>query len=109
MFGNKLMKKKNTIIKKYEDDAKIGEVLNYSHKSKVLNFYKGVSKEGVTNDAIVSSIDKFREKFDQFEHLLSKQRYLLGDSVTLLRYILVYLCSSLITSGVSLCISLSKN
>lgn len=84
MFGNKLMKKKNTIIKKYEDDAKIGEVLNYRHKSKVLNFYKGVSKKGVTNDAIVSSIDKFREKFDQFEHSLSKQSYLLGDSVTLL-------------------------
>ncbi|MDC0865321.1 glutathione S-transferase family protein, partial [bacterium] len=84
LFGNKARKKKTSSIEKLEEDSGTIQGKEDTHKIKELTFYKDFNKEGITDEAVIQSVSKFKKLYDNFESNLSKQPYLLGVQISLL-------------------------
>ncbi len=84
LFGNKARKKKTSSIEKLEEDSGTIQGKEDSHKIKELTFFKDFNEEGITDEAVIQSVSKFKKLYDNFESNLSKQPYLLGVQISLL-------------------------
>ena len=53
-------------------------------KMKEVEFYETYSEEGITNEAVKQSLVKFCKRYDKFEDHLSKEKYLMGNKLSML-------------------------
>ena len=53
------------------------------HKQREIEWWTAFGEHGVTDDAVRASVAVFRGHFDDFERRLANQRYLLGDTLSL--------------------------
>ncbi len=53
-------------------------------KMKEVEFYETYGEEGITNEAVKQSLIKFCKRYDKFEGHLNKQKYLMGDKLSML-------------------------
>ena len=84
LFGNKIRKKKTSLINKLEDDSGTIQGKKDIHKAKELEFYKEFNKKGITDELITQTVLKFKKIYDGLESDLTKQPYLLGKQISLL-------------------------
>ncbi|MEK9678551.1 MAG: glutathione S-transferase family protein [Rhodospirillaceae bacterium] len=55
-----------------------------SHKDREIDFWETAAREGLTDDAIRTSAARFRETLSENDQILSRQKYLMGDDLTVL-------------------------
>jgi glutathione S-transferase len=55
-----------------------------SHKDREIDFWETAAREGLTDDAIRTSAARFRETLSENDEILSRQKYLMGDDLTVL-------------------------
>jgi len=55
-----------------------------SHRSREIEFWERIARDGITDEAIRVSAGRFRTAFEQFDARLAQQRYLYGDTLTVL-------------------------
>ena len=53
-------------------------------KMKEVEFYETYGEEGITDEAVKHSLVKFCKRYNKFEDNLNKQKYLMGDKLSLL-------------------------
>ena len=99
LFGNLARKKKDSSLKKFEQDLGTIEGKKDSHKAMELKFYKDLNKEGITNESVIQSALKFKKVYDEFESDLTKQPYFLGKELSILDIAWFIYTHRLILSG----------
>jgi len=55
-----------------------------NHKDREIDFWETAAREGLTDDAIRTSAARFREALSKNDEILSRQKYLMGDDLTVL-------------------------
>ena len=67
MRYRQVRKKKTSSIEKLEEDSGTIQGKEDSHKIKELTFYKDFNEEGITDEAVIQSVSKFKKLYDNFE------------------------------------------
>ena len=81
MFGG-LGQKDPKSLKQFENYKSSNQEFD-EHKQKEVKFYKSYRAEGITNDAVRNSLNKFCICFDKYESALVSQKNLIGDNLSL--------------------------
>ena len=82
-FG-KLAKKKSSSLTFFESDQGTIEGKPDIHKEIEVRFYKDLEREGITNKKVHESANNFKKYFEEFEIRLGKEKYLLGNDISLI-------------------------
>ena len=82
MFGG-LGKKDPNELDAFEKYKSSNSELDYL-KLKEVKFYKSFSENGITDEAVRNSLNNFCKCYDKYELLLNKQKYLMGNDLSML-------------------------
>ena len=82
MFGG-LGKKDPNKLDAFEKYKSSNSELDYL-KLKEVKFYKSFRENGITDEAVKNSLNNFCKCYDKYESLLNKQKYLMGNNLSML-------------------------
>ena len=82
MFGG-LGKKDPNELDAFEKYKSSNSELDYL-KLKEVKFYKSFRENGITDEAVRNSLNNFCKFYDKYESLLNKQKYLMGNNLSML-------------------------
>ena len=82
MFGG-LGKKDPNELDAFEKYKSSNSELDYL-KLKEVKFYKSFRENGITDEAVKNSLNNFCKCYDKYESLLNKQKYLMGNLLSML-------------------------